>query len=187
MGAGRSPSRGRGAAWASPATTSPPSSRHCSSTSGRAPVHGLPLPSRGPACGEFSLQHCGALLDVEPSAEKQVPDVHAIEDPTFDATAAATNPCAIRPIHRPPRVPPDACRTATGRSSSMRERPLRAARESRTASRSRMAGVAIDVPPSDAEPGGGRMPAGRSTPSSSSRTSRTGPWSCRPEFACRAT
>jgi hypothetical protein len=33
---------------------------------------------------------------------------HAIEDPTFDATAAATNPHAqIRPLHRPPRVPAD--------------------------------------------------------------------------------
>jgi hypothetical protein len=31
---------------------------------------------------------------------------HDIEDPTFDATAVATNPHAqIRPIHRPPRVP----------------------------------------------------------------------------------
>ena len=33
---------------------------------------------------------------------------HTIEDPTFDATAYATNPRArIRPIHRPPRVPTD--------------------------------------------------------------------------------
>jgi hypothetical protein len=31
---------------------------------------------------------------------------HDIEDPTFDATAIATNPRAqVRPIHRPPRVP----------------------------------------------------------------------------------
>jgi hypothetical protein len=31
---------------------------------------------------------------------------HDIEDPTFDATAVATNPRAqVRPIHRPPRVP----------------------------------------------------------------------------------
>jgi hypothetical protein len=31
---------------------------------------------------------------------------HTIEDPTFDATAAATNPRAqVRPIHRPPRRP----------------------------------------------------------------------------------
>jgi hypothetical protein len=33
---------------------------------------------------------------------------HDIEDPTFDATASATNPKAqVRPIHRPPRVPAD--------------------------------------------------------------------------------
>jgi hypothetical protein len=33
---------------------------------------------------------------------------HHIEDPTFDATAAATNPRArMRPVHRPPRLPAD--------------------------------------------------------------------------------
>ena len=33
---------------------------------------------------------------------------HRIEDPTFDATAVATNPRArMRPIHRPPRTPAD--------------------------------------------------------------------------------
>jgi hypothetical protein len=33
---------------------------------------------------------------------------HDIEDPTFDATAVATNPRAqVRPVHRPPRVPVD--------------------------------------------------------------------------------
>src|SRR5699024_3142540 len=33
---------------------------------------------------------------------------HDIEDPTFDATAIATNPRArMRPIHRPPRQPVD--------------------------------------------------------------------------------
>jgi hypothetical protein len=33
---------------------------------------------------------------------------HDIEDPTFDATAVATNPRAqVRPVHRPPRVPAD--------------------------------------------------------------------------------
>ena len=57
--------------------------------------------------GEFWLAHCGALMDVEPMGEDFVHGMcHAIEDPTFDATAAATNPLAqIRPIHRPPRVP----------------------------------------------------------------------------------
>ena len=59
--------------------------------------------------GEFWLQHCGALLDIEPHGEERVFGMcHTIEDPTFDATAFATNPRArIRPIHRPPRTPTD--------------------------------------------------------------------------------
>jgi hypothetical protein len=58
---------------------------------------------------EFFLRHCGALLDVEPYGEERVRGMcHTIEDPTFDATAYATNPRArIRPLHRPPRVPAD--------------------------------------------------------------------------------
>jgi hypothetical protein len=57
--------------------------------------------------GEFWLKSCGALLDVEPMGEDFVVSMcHHIEDPTFDATAVATNPRArIRPIHRPPRHP----------------------------------------------------------------------------------
>jgi len=59
--------------------------------------------------GEFWLAHCGALMDVEPMGADYVKGMcHAIEDPTFDATAGATNPRAqVRPIHRPPRVPAD--------------------------------------------------------------------------------
>lgn len=59
--------------------------------------------------GEFQLDHCGALLDVEPMGEQYVFGMcHTIEDPTFDATAIATNPRAqVRPIHRPPRTPAD--------------------------------------------------------------------------------
>ena len=59
--------------------------------------------------GEFSLASCGALMDVEPlGPEFVVTMCHHIEDPTFDATAAATNPRArMRPVHRPPRVPAD--------------------------------------------------------------------------------
>jgi hypothetical protein len=59
--------------------------------------------------GEFHLDHCGALLDVEPMGEEYVRGMcHDIEDPTFDATAVATNRRAqIRPIHRPPRMPAD--------------------------------------------------------------------------------
>src|SRR4051794_34538003 len=63
----------------------------------------------GPDHGEFWLAHCGALMDVEPMGEQFVHGMcHKIEDPTFDATAGATNPLAqVRPIHRPPRVPTD--------------------------------------------------------------------------------
>ncbi|MEZ0364185.1 hypothetical protein ACAG26_10860 [Mycobacterium sp. pUA109] len=59
--------------------------------------------------GEFQLDHCGALLDVEPMGDDYVFGMcHTIEDPTFDATAVATNPRAqMRPIHRPPRQPAD--------------------------------------------------------------------------------
>ncbi len=59
--------------------------------------------------GEFHLDHCGALLDVEPMGPDYVFGMcHTIEDPTFDATAVATNARAqVRPIHRPPRLPSD--------------------------------------------------------------------------------
>ena len=60
-----------------------------------------------PQHGEFQLDHCGALMDVEPMGPDYVKGMcHDIEDPTFDATAIASNPKAqVRPIHRPPRVP----------------------------------------------------------------------------------
>jgi hypothetical protein len=59
--------------------------------------------------GEFQLDHCGALMDVEPMGPDFVRGMcHDIEDPTFDATAVATNPHAqVRPVHRPPRTPAD--------------------------------------------------------------------------------
>lgn len=59
--------------------------------------------------GEFHLDHCGALMDVEPMGPDYVRSMcHDIEDPTFDATAVATNPRAqVRPIHRPPRSSSD--------------------------------------------------------------------------------
>jgi hypothetical protein len=61
------------------------------------------------AHAEFFLLHCGALMDVEKHGEARVIGMcHTIEDPTFDATAYATNPRArVRPIHRPPRTPKD--------------------------------------------------------------------------------
>jgi hypothetical protein len=59
--------------------------------------------------GEFHLDHCGALMDVEPVGEDYVRAMcHDIEDGTFDATAVASNPRAqVRPVHRPPRAPAD--------------------------------------------------------------------------------
>src|SRR5512134_941060 len=57
-----------------------------------------------PLHAEFWLLHCGALMDTEPHGEKRVIGMcHTIEDPTFDATAYATNPRA-----RPPDPPPSA-------------------------------------------------------------------------------
>src|SRR5579871_31294 len=60
----------------------------------------------GPESGRFWLERCGALIDVEPHGKEMVHTMcHTIEDPTFDATAVATNRQArIRPIHRPPRA-----------------------------------------------------------------------------------
>ncbi|MDV8001262.1 hypothetical protein [Rhodococcus sp. IEGM 1408] len=57
--------------------------------------------------GEFWLDHCGALMDVEPMGDRLVTTMcHHIEDPTFPATALATNPRAVfEAIHRPPRSP----------------------------------------------------------------------------------
>jgi len=62
-----------------------------------------------PMKGYFELAHCGALMDVEPmGADMAKLMCHDMEDPTFDATAIATNPKArMRPIHRPPRRPED--------------------------------------------------------------------------------
>ena len=61
-----------------------------------------------PDYGEFWLAHCGALMDLEKNGNdtnliKRM--CHDIEDPTFDATAAATHPrIVVRPLHRPPRI-----------------------------------------------------------------------------------
>jgi hypothetical protein len=59
--------------------------------------------------GTFHLDHCGALMDVEPMGDDYVVAMcHHIEDPTFDATGWATNPnLRMRPVHRPPRMPAD--------------------------------------------------------------------------------
>jgi hypothetical protein len=111
----------------------------------------------GPEYGEFWLAHCGALLDVEPFGPERVKLMcHDIEDPTFDATAAATHPCMkMRPIHRPPRVPEGrypACRWSVfiGDESEPTEQHgnLEIVRASKLAT------VPIELPEGDAEPGG---------------------------------
>jgi hypothetical protein len=107
--------------------------------------------------GEFWLAHCGALLDVEPMGEDYVHGMcHAIEDPTFDATAFATNPRAqVRPVHRPPRVPagrePHCHWTITidPDNEAVEAHPNLA-----TVERSKIAGVPIEEPAPSAEAGG---------------------------------
>ena len=110
-----------------------------------------------PTYGEFWLPHCGALLDVEPFGEKHVKRMcHDIEDPTFDATAAATNPrMKMRPIHRPPRNPADRtphCRWSVfidQASAPYEQHPNLA-----TMQASRIASIEIEAPRENAETGG---------------------------------
>ena len=110
-----------------------------------------------PNHGEFWLDHCGALMDVEPMGEEFVHGMcHDIEDPTFDATAGATNPYAqVRPIHRPPRVPSDRAPHCHWRvvidtdGEAVEPHPTTA-----VVGASEIARIAIDDPGADAEPGG---------------------------------
>ena len=113
-----------------------------------------------PDYGEFWLPHCGALLDVEPFGEKRVRLMcHDIEDPTFDATAAATHPfMKARPIHRPPRTSTDqtpACRWSVFIEEEETEKkafvphPNAEAVES-----SRLAKIELQASPHEMEPGG---------------------------------
>lgn len=106
--------------------------------------------------GTFWLKSCGALLDVEPLGEKQVISMcHHMEDPTFDATAVATNPRArIRPIHRPPRRPSD--RTPHCHWSieiDPEAEPVREVELTRRVRGSRLAAIEFERS-TDAEPGG---------------------------------
>lgn len=104
----------------------------------------------GPEEGEFWLERCGPLLETEPRGEEAVRLMcHDIEDPTFDATAVATNPRArVRPIHRPPRVPP-------GREPHCHWRvlveagaePIAEREITRTMGATRLAKTAIERPP----------------------------------------
>ncbi|MBW2496344.1 MAG: hypothetical protein JRF61_03635 [Deltaproteobacteria bacterium] len=121
-----------------------------------------------PDYGEFWLCHCGALLDVEKSGgEKGVKIMcHDIEDPTFDATAAATNPrMVMRPIHRPPRVDGEVldvsgngknrwphCRWAVYIAEE--NQPYEQHSNLAIVDESKLASIPLDVPDADAEPGG---------------------------------
>jgi hypothetical protein len=110
-----------------------------------------------PRYGEFWLPHCGALLDIEPFGEEPVRLMcHDIEDPTFDATAAATHPqMQVRPIHRPPRVPPGrypACRWSV--SIGEQAQPYAQHPNLEIVRSSKLAEIPVDVPEGEAEPGG---------------------------------
>lgn len=111
--------------------------------------------------GEFWLAHCGALMDVEPMGEEYVHGMcHTIEDPTFDATAVATNPRAqVRPIHRPPRVPADQtphCHWTVDIDPGFD--PVEAHPNFPLVERSIVAAIPVAIPPAEAsvhaEPGG---------------------------------
>ena len=106
--------------------------------------------------GFFWLQRCGALLEVEQYGEAAVRSMcHAIEDPTFDATAVATNPLArCRPIHRPPRTPADRvphCRWEVFIDADAE--PIQEADITRRVKPSRLAAVEFPSPPGDASGG----------------------------------
>jgi hypothetical protein len=110
-----------------------------------------------PDYGEFWLDHCGALMDVEPMGESFVHGMcHDIEDPTFDATAGATNPYAqVRPIHRPPRVPADRAPHCHWKVTIDETGvPVEPHPTAKVIAGSEIAGIAIDDPGADAEPGG---------------------------------
>jgi hypothetical protein len=112
-----------------------------------------------PEYGEFWLPHCGALLDVEPFGEKRVKRMcHDIEDPTFDATAAATHPhMKMRPIHRPPRVPAARyphCRWSVFIDESAEATPYQQHPNLPRMQATKIANVAIELPAKDREPGG---------------------------------
>jgi hypothetical protein len=107
--------------------------------------------------GEFWLDHCGALMDAEPMGDEYVKRMcHDIEDPTFDATAAAIHPCAkIRPIHRPPRIPTD--RTPHCHWTAIIDEtadPYEQHANLELVGRSLLAGIGLDDPGADRELGG---------------------------------
>ncbi len=117
-----------------------------------------------PDYGEFWLCHCGALLDVERSGGERGVRImcHDIEDPTFDATAAATNPkMTMRPIHRPPRID-DPSGNGAGRWPHCRwivsvgesNQPYEQHPNLEVVRASKLSAIEVERPGSDAEPGG---------------------------------
>ena len=110
-----------------------------------------------PDYGEFWLPHCGALLDVEPFGEDRVKAMcHDIEDPTFDATAAAAHPnMKMRAIHRPPRNPAGrypACRWMVFIGDEAE--PYEQHPNLEIVAGSKIAQTQVALPEADAEPGG---------------------------------
>jgi hypothetical protein len=81
---------------------------------------------------------------------------HTIEDPTYDATAVASNPRAqVRPVHRPPRVPVDRqphCHWTITIDESFP--PVEAHPNVELMRRALIADCAVDDPGTSAEPGG---------------------------------
>ena len=144
--------------------------------------------------GEFHLDHCGALMDVEPMGEDYVRSMcHDIEDPTFDATAVASNPKAqVRPIHRPPRRPeqvageqrPHCAWTVIIDESYPAVQPIAALAE---VGATHAATLLLD--PIDRVGGGARrLHRAAASPTWTSRRSRTRRWSGSPtRSACRCT
>ncbi len=110
-----------------------------------------------PDYGEFWLPFCGALADVEPYGDDRVKLMcHDIEDPTFDATAAATHPgMKMRPLHRPPRSPAGrypACRWKV--FIDEHEEPAAPHPNLERVAASQIARLEIPPPPPSREPGG---------------------------------
>jgi hypothetical protein len=121
-----------------------------------------------PEYGEFWLCHCGALLDIEKTGNPKTVKLmcHDIEDPTFDATAAATNPrMVMRPIHRPPRIDGEVagvtgngpnrwphCRWAVYIAED--NQPYEQHPNLEVVGRSQLASIPVVLPEKDAEPGG---------------------------------
>lgn len=106
--------------------------------------------------GAFWLPHCGALLEVEQYGEGAVISMcHHIEDPTFDASAVASNPRArVRPVHRPPRVPADRmphCHWEVVIDPAVE--PVQAAAITKRVAASRLASIRFDAMPADAAGG----------------------------------